>query len=44
VKESFLIFAVLLNVGFAALVFWWGLRELRRGRAARRDEPPNQSD
>ena len=43
-KAGFLIFAVLLNVGFAALVFWWGLRELRRGRAARRGEPPNRSD
>ena len=31
-KAGFLIFAVLLNVGFAALVFWWGLRELRRSR------------
>lgn len=31
-KTGFLILAVLLNAGFAALVFWWGYREYRRGR------------
>jgi cbb3-type cytochrome oxidase subunit 3 len=31
-KSGFLIFAVLLNAGFAALVFWWAYREHKRGR------------
>ena len=31
-SEAFLIFAVVLNVGVAVLVFWWVFRELRRGR------------
>jgi hypothetical protein len=40
VKAGFLIFAVLLNVGFAGLVFWWLLREYRRSRAAKPERPP----
>lgn len=39
-KAGFLIFAVLLNAGFAALVFWWVLREYQRSRAAKRPRPP----
>jgi hypothetical protein len=31
-STGFLIFAVVLNVGFAAVVFWWVFREFRRGR------------
>jgi hypothetical protein len=31
-KAGFLIFAVLLNAGFAALVLWWIYREFRRSR------------
>jgi hypothetical protein len=27
---AFLIFAIVLNVGVAVLVFWWVFRELRR--------------
>jgi hypothetical protein len=34
-SPAFLIFAVVLNVGFAAVVFWWVFREFRRSR--RRD-------
>ena len=29
-SKTFLIFAVVLNVGVAVLVFWWVFRELRR--------------
>lgn len=29
-SETFLIFAIALNTGLAALVFWWVFRELRR--------------
>ncbi len=29
-SKAFLIFAVVLNVGVAVLVFWWAFRELRR--------------
>ena len=33
-SDAFLIFAVVLNSGLAALVFWWVFRELRRNRGA----------
>lgn len=39
-KTAFLIFAVLLNAGFAVVVFWWLAREYRRSRAASRERPP----
>ena len=29
-SKAFLIFAVVLNVGVAVLVFWWVVREFRR--------------
>jgi hypothetical protein len=40
-SEAFLIFAVLLNAGFAVLVFWWVFRELRRnyGKDQRGTDP-----
>jgi hypothetical protein len=31
-STAFLVFAVVLNLGFAAVVFWWVFREFRRGR------------
>jgi heme/copper-type cytochrome/quinol oxidase subunit 2 len=31
-SNAFLIAAVVLNVGFALVVFWWVFRELRRGK------------
>ncbi len=31
-SQGFLIFAVLLNAGFGAAVFWWVYREFRRGK------------
>jgi hypothetical protein len=31
-SRAFLVFAVVLNLGFAAVVFWWVFRELRRSR------------
>jgi hypothetical protein len=31
-SAAFLAFAVLLNAGFGAVVFWWVYREFRRGR------------
>jgi hypothetical protein len=31
-SQGFLIFAVLLNAGFGAVVFWWVYREFRRTR------------
>jgi hypothetical protein len=34
-SAAFLVFAVLLNAGFAAVVFWWVYREFRRGRRER---------
>lgn len=34
-KTAFLVFAIVLNVGFAALAFRWLARELRRGHRAR---------
>jgi hypothetical protein len=39
-KEAFLIFAVLLNAGFAVVVFWWLLREYRRPRQSTPPERP----
>jgi hypothetical protein len=39
-KEAFLIFAVLLNAGFAVVVFWWLLRQYRRPRPTAPPEPP----
>ena len=30
---AFLIFAIVLNAGIGALVFWWVFRELRRNAA-----------
>lgn len=34
-KTAFLVFAIVLNLGFAAVAFWWLARELRPGRRAR---------
>jgi len=31
-SSAFLIAAVVLNAGFALVVFWWVFRELRRGQ------------
>jgi hypothetical protein len=39
-KEAFLIFAVVLNAGFAVLVFWWLAREYRRPRSP----PPQEGE
>jgi hypothetical protein len=34
-SNAFLIFAVVLNAGFALAVFWWVFREYRRANAAK---------
>jgi hypothetical protein len=34
-KTAFLVFAIVLNVGFAVVAFWWLARELRRAQRAR---------
>jgi hypothetical protein len=38
VSSAFLVFAILLNAGFAIVVFWWLAREYRRTRAARKND------
>ncbi len=38
-SKAFLIFAVVLNVGVAVLVFWWVVREFRRGAQQPRRMP-----
>jgi hypothetical protein len=34
-RTAFVLFAIALNAGFAAVAFWWLVRELRRARRAR---------